>query len=95
MKQAELEAEFHNRRPEDAALRLTKLSEAQLRLAETVFLKLDEDEDVVIAVGYWKRHGRRPLAHALKGGVARRTVGLAAYSCPSCFRHLGFSAFGI
>lgn len=62
LKQAELEADYYTRKPDDAALRATKLTEAQLRLAETVFLKLDADEDLIIAVDYWKKHGRHRTA---------------------------------
>lgn len=58
LKQVELEADFHARKPDDAGLRSTKLSDTQLRLAEVAFTKLDRDEDLILAVNYWQKHGR-------------------------------------
>jgi integrase len=58
LKQVELEAEYRTRTPEDAALRATKLTETQLKLAELAFVKLERDEDLLLAINYWQRHGQ-------------------------------------
>jgi len=56
--QVELEAEFHKRATEDSTIRATKLTDAQLRIAESAFLRLEQDEDLLFAVNYWFQHGR-------------------------------------
>ena len=55
-RQIELATEWLGQQTE-TQLRATKLSETQLRLAETAFLKLDGDEELLSAVDYWRRHG--------------------------------------
>lgn len=41
------------------AIRATDLTDAQLRLAESAFLKLDDDAELLRAVDYWREHGRQ------------------------------------
>jgi integrase len=62
LRQIELEADYHSRKPGEGALRSTKLTDTQLRIAEVAFVKLDHDEDLLIAVGDWIRNGRRKVA---------------------------------
>jgi len=56
-RQVELEAEFHARQT-DTAVRATRLSETELRLAETAFLKLDAPDEILPAVDLWIRQGK-------------------------------------
>ena len=55
-RQAELETEYLARTVESTALRATRLSETQTRLAETVFPMLDHDEDILTAVQFWRQN---------------------------------------
>ena len=73
-RQIELEAEFQKRQPDGPELRATTLTEHQTRLAEAVFKILDADEDLPIAVQFWREHGSqrdRPEAPRLDDAVAR------------------------
>ena len=56
--QVALEAEYHRRQPDDPTVRATRLTEAQLRLAETAFARLECDEDVIRATDWWLRGGK-------------------------------------
>jgi len=55
-RQTELESEYLARSGEGTALRSTRLSEAQARIAETVFPMLDRDEDILTAVNFWRQN---------------------------------------
>ena len=55
-RQAELEAEYLARAGEKTALRSTRLSEVQARIAEAVFPMLDRDDDLLVAVNFWRQH---------------------------------------
>ena len=55
-RQAELEAEYLARAGENTALRSTRLSEVQARIAESVFPMLDRDDDLLVAVNFWRQH---------------------------------------
>lgn len=58
-RRTQLELEFYSRTQEDAALRATKLTDHQLRICESALHRLDSDDDLLIAVDYWLRHGRQ------------------------------------
>lgn len=58
-RRAQLEAEFFSRTHEDSALRATRLSDTQLRIAESAFLRLGDDEDLLLAVDHWVRIGKQ------------------------------------
>jgi integrase len=58
-RQAELLAEYHSRADSDTNLRATKLSDVQLRIAETAFLRVDADEEVLLAIEHWLRDGKK------------------------------------
>jgi len=45
----------------ETAVRATKLTDYQLKLAEKVFMRLDEADHLEVAVNFWMRHGR-PIA---------------------------------
>src|ERR1051325_4997320 len=62
-RQAQLEAEFLSRTQDDSALRATRLTDTQLRIAETCFIRLDDDSQMISAINYWLEHGRQ---HAVK-----------------------------
>ncbi len=55
-RQTELEAEYLARPGESTALRATRLSEVQARIAETVFPLLERDDDLLTAVQFWREH---------------------------------------
>jgi integrase len=55
-RQTELEAEYLARTGEETALRSTRLSETQARIAEAVFPLLDRDDDLLAAVNFWRQH---------------------------------------
>lgn len=56
----QLEAEFHNTdTTQRTGLRATRLSDDALRVAETALARLDRTEDLLVAVDYWIRHGRK------------------------------------
>ncbi|OQC24651.1 MAG: site-specific tyrosine recombinase XerC [Verrucomicrobia bacterium ADurb.Bin063] len=57
-KQVELNTEYLAQRT-DTAVRATKLTETQLRLAEIAFLKLDSEQELLPAVDYWNKHGKQ------------------------------------
>lgn len=57
-RQIELEAEFVAKH-QDSALRATRLTDTQVKLAETAFAKLDNDDDILFAVDYWRKHGKQ------------------------------------
>lgn len=57
-RQVELETE-HLARQTETAIRATKLTETQLRLAEACFMRLDADEELSLAVDYWRTHGKQ------------------------------------
>ena len=57
-RQVGLEAEFLARSSEETTLRATRLSEAQVRIAEAVFPRLEADDELFAAVEYWQKHGR-------------------------------------
>lgn len=58
-RQAEFETQYLARTVEDQTLRTTRLSEPQLRIAETMFPLLERDEDLVIAVTQFLKQGRQ------------------------------------
>ena len=53
-----LETEYLTRQPSESEVRATSLTEAQVRLAESAFLRLDADDELPLAVAYWLEHGR-------------------------------------
>jgi integrase len=55
-RQTELEAEYLARSSEATALRSTRLSEVQARIAEAAFPMLARDEDLLVAVNFWHQH---------------------------------------
>jgi integrase len=57
-RQVELEGEFLARQPDEPLLRATRLTDVQIRLAETAFMRLDKDEDLLNAVDHWLNHGK-------------------------------------
>ena len=57
-RQVELEMEWLARQPQDSNVRATKLSETQLRIAEAAFVRLNADEEMMLAVNHWIEHGR-------------------------------------
>ena len=46
-------------RQTDTAIRATKLTDAQLRLAEAAYTRLDADHELMLAVDHWLKHGRQ------------------------------------
>jgi integrase len=56
-RQMDLESEYLQRQTE-TAVRATKLSDEQIRLAETAFAKLDSNDELLSCVDYWLKHGR-------------------------------------
>ncbi len=59
--QLELETEWLTRQPQATDIRATKLSETQLRIAEAAFVRLDDDEEMTLAVNFWIQHGRNKI----------------------------------
>jgi integrase len=57
-RQVELETEFLARET-DTAIRATKLTDPQLRLAEAAFVRLDADHELMLAIEHWLKHGRQ------------------------------------
>ena len=57
-RQVELHTEYLARQT-DTAIRATKLTDTQLRLAESCFLRLDADHEISLAVDHWLHHGRQ------------------------------------
>ena len=57
-RQVELETESLARET-DTAIRATKLTEVQVRLAETAFLRLDADQELLLAVDGWLKGGKQ------------------------------------
>jgi integrase len=57
-RQVELETEYLARETE-TAIRATKLTDTQLRLAETAYVRLDADNEILLAVDHWLKHGRQ------------------------------------
>jgi integrase len=55
-RQTELEAVYLARAGEATALRSTRLSEVQARIAEAVFPLLNRDDDLLVAVNFWRQH---------------------------------------
>ena len=55
-RQTELEAEYLARAGEPTALRSTRLSETQARIAEAVFPMLERDDELLVAVNFWHQH---------------------------------------
>ena len=55
-RQTELEVEYLARGSEETALRSTRLSATQARIAEAAFPLLDKDEDLLVAVNFWRQH---------------------------------------
>ncbi len=64
-RQVELQMEYLARATE-TAVRATKLTDTQLRLSESCFLRLDADHEISLAVDYWLRHGKQ---HSVKHTV--------------------------
>src|SRR6266436_1696619 len=58
-RQIELEAAYFARAQTDSALRATRLSDTQLRIAESAFLQLNADDEMLRAVAHWLRHGKQ------------------------------------
>jgi integrase len=58
-RRSQLEAEFFSRTHEDSALRATRLTDTQLRIAESCFIRLDEDEEMLRALNHWLEYGRK------------------------------------
>jgi integrase len=46
-------------RETDTAIRATKLTDTQLRMAEAAYLRLDADHELMLAVEHWLKHGRQ------------------------------------
>jgi integrase len=46
-------------RETDTAVRATKLTDTQLRLAEAAFMRLEEDQELMLAVDHWLKDGKR------------------------------------
>jgi integrase len=57
-RQIELETEFLQGHVE-TAVRATRLTQEQIALAESAFARLDAEQELVMAVDYWLRHGRQ------------------------------------
>jgi len=57
-RQVELTTEWLARHT-DTTVRATKLTDTQLKLAETAFIRLDADQDLILAVEHWLKHGRQ------------------------------------
>jgi integrase len=57
-RQVELTMEYLARETE-TAVRATKLTDTPLRLAETGFARLEADEELMLAIDHWLRHGRQ------------------------------------
>jgi integrase len=57
-RQVELTTEWLGHQTE-TQIRATKLTDAQLHIAESAFLRLDADEEMLLAVDYWLRHGKQ------------------------------------
>jgi integrase len=57
-RQNELEIEWLARQTE-TGIRATRLTEVQVRLAESVFMRLDADEEILSAVDHWLKHGKQ------------------------------------
>ena len=64
-RRVELETEWLGQQT-DTALRATKLTEAQLRLAEVGFAKLEAEQEFLPAIDHWLKHGRQ---HSVKQTV--------------------------
>jgi integrase len=56
-RQVELTTEWLARQT-DTAIRATKLTDTQLRLAESAFARLDADHEISLAVEHWLKHGK-------------------------------------
>src|ERR1044071_6799470 len=46
-------------RESETALRATKLTDAQIKLAEIAFMRLDSDDELLLAIDHWLKHGRQ------------------------------------
>ena len=57
-RQVDLEME-HLARETEVAIRATKLTEVQVKLAEMAFMRLDADQEIMLAVDHWLRHGKQ------------------------------------
>jgi integrase len=83
-RQVELEMEWRARQPQDTSVRATKLSDTQLRIAEACFLKLNADEELMLATDYWLMHGRNkttPDSPRLDNAVAQFKAWLDSKDC--------------
>jgi integrase len=49
----------HLARETETAVRATKLTDTQLKLAEAAFMRLDADEEIMLAVDHWKTYGKQ------------------------------------
>jgi len=58
-RRVELEGEYLARESETVLLRKTRLTDAQVELAETAFAKLDGDADILNAVEVWNKQGKQ------------------------------------
>lgn len=75
-RQAELEADFVGRSGGEEKVRFTSLTEKQTRIAEGLFLRADEDEDLVRALDYWLAQGRPKVG----GEVVRLDDAMEAFT---------------
>jgi integrase len=85
LRQIELEADFHSRQPDASAIRATKLSENQLRIAEAAFLRLDNDDQLLAAVNFFMEKGRpqaRLESLRLDDAVAQFIAWVDGDGCP-------------
>ncbi|MGO8929880.1 MAG: hypothetical protein ACLQU3_23685 [Limisphaerales bacterium] len=57
IRQTELMSEYLGSEVE-TAIQATKLSREQIRIAETAFLRLDDDRELLLAVDHWVAHGK-------------------------------------
>jgi integrase len=57
-RQVELETEYLARET-DTTIRATKLTDAQIKLSEMAFLRLDADHELMLAVDHWLKNGRQ------------------------------------
>ncbi len=58
-RQVELLADWLGRQNDETALRATKLTDTQLRIAESAFVRLNADDEMLLAVDHWLRHGKQ------------------------------------
>jgi integrase len=58
-RQVELTADWLGRQTEESSIRATKLTDTQLRIAESAFVRLNADDEMLFAVDHWLKHGKQ------------------------------------